>query len=182
MMNKIKGVLYDDGVIVWDIESAKMLYKNGFYGKYLGVRKAKELEMDKPLQLSLIEAVYLFEKNILEVYLGGRKLSYYELRKIASSKILLFEDIYIVYKDLRDRGYVVKSGMKFGATFAVYEHGPGIDHAPFLVHVLSFEDELDPLEIVRAGRLSHSVRKKFVIAVVDPISRKPYYYIFKWFG
>ncbi|RLE74263.1 MAG: tRNA-intron lyase, partial [Thermoprotei archaeon] len=39
----------------------------------------------------------------------------------------------------------------------------------------------DPIEIIRAGRLSHSVRKKFVIATLNPSTQKILYYTFKWF-
>jgi len=85
-----------------------------------------------------------------------------------------------VYKDLRDKGYVVRPGMKFGADFAVYEHGPGIDHAPFLVHVLPMNSRLSALEIVRAGRLATTVRKKFIISTINP-EGKPIYYVFTWF-
>ncbi|HID15853.1 MAG TPA: tRNA-intron lyase, partial [Candidatus Atribacteria bacterium] len=56
-----------------------------------------------------------------------------------------------------------------------------IDHAPFLVEVLPIKSSLDPIEIVTAGRLSHSVRKRFIIATTDPLTRKITYYMFKWF-
>ena len=47
-----------------------------------------------------------------------------------------FDIKYLVFKKLRDVGYVVSPGIKFGCDFAVYEHGPGIDHAPYLVQVV----------------------------------------------
>jgi tRNA-intron endonuclease len=69
--------------------------------------------------------------------------------------------------------------LKFGADFAVYQHGPGIDHSPFLVHVLSSSSKMPPIEMVRAGRLATTVRKKFIIATIT--SKKAYYYAFSWF-
>jgi len=180
---KINAILINDRIIVWDIENAKKLYKNGFYGKYVGIRKARELEIDRPLELSLIEACYLVERGILRVIdVNGNEITFDKLIELANKYYENFNDVYVVYKDLKKRGYIVKSGLKFGTVFAVYEHGPGIDHAPFLVHILPFKERLDPLEIIRAGRLSHSVRKKFVIATIEPGSRKIRYFIFKWFG
>lgn len=177
------GTLTGDRVIVWDVEEAKRIYRLGFYGKYVGVRKARGLELDRPLELSLVEACYLLERGVLRVVdREGRELSLSDLVELGRRVYSNFDDVYEVYKDLRGRGYVVKSGLKFGSTFAVYEHGPGIDHAPFLVHILPYEERLDPLEIIRAGRLSHSVRKKFVIAAVEPGSRRIRYFMFKWFG
>ena len=176
-------MLVDNRVIVWDVEWANKLYRTGFYGKYVGVRKVKDFEVKRPLELSLLEACYLLEKGIIKVVDGmGRELSLEELMNIGRKTYDNFDDAYLVYKDLKKHGYVIKSGLKFGSTFAVYEHGPGIDHAPFLVHILPYKERLDPLEIIRAGRLSHSVRKKFVIATVEPRSKKVKYFMFKWFG
>jgi len=92
-----------------------------------------------------------------------------------------FESHYIVYKDLRDKGYVVTPGIKFGSDFAVYERGPGIDHAPFIISVKSQMDSMGPFEIVRAGRLATTVRKQFIIS--HPKNKKGDidYLIFSWF-
>jgi tRNA-intron endonuclease len=84
-----------------------------------------------------------------------------------------------VYSQLRKRGYIVRPGLKFGTDFAVYEQGPGLDHAPFLVHVIPQKDGVVPLDIVRAGRLATSVRKKFIIATVKE-NGKIAYYSFVW--
>jgi len=178
----IKGDLVNNRVLIWDLSSAKTLYKMGFFGKYVGVRKARELETDRPLEVSLVEACYLVEQGILKVEADGKVLSLEELLKISRGAYENFDEVYRVYKDLKSRGYVVKSGIRFGTTFAVYEHGPGIDHAPFLVHVLPFSEKLDPLEIIRAGRLSHSVKKRFVLATVDREKGEVHYFVFKWFG
>jgi tRNA-intron endonuclease len=88
--------------------------------------------------------------------------------------------LYTVYKNLRDSGLIVRPGMKFGADFAIYRYGPGIDHAPFIVTVAKRGVKIDPIEIVRAGRLSHSVRKTFILALEESPGRI-YYLMFKWF-
>lgn len=179
---KLEGYLVGNKVIILDKSKGIELYKEGFYGKFTGLRKVKDFNVKDFLELSLIEALYLLDKGKLKVkYLDGRDVSRGELLAKAKSSYSSFDEIYRVYEDLRDRGYVVKSGMKFGATFAVYERGPGLDHAPFLVHVTPYEEKVDPLDIVRAGRLSHSVRKKFVLATVNPEGRVEYY-VFSWFG
>ena len=180
-MERFTGELIGDKVIVFDKNKANKLYKLGFFGKFVGYRKVKNLEVRDYLELSLLEALYLMEEGILIVYCMDRSITKEELLKIARSKYEHFDDVYTVYRDLRKRGYIVKSGLKFGSTFAVYEHGPGIDHAPFLVHVLPYEEAIDPIEIVRAGRLSHSVRKKFILATVNP-NNEIEYYSFSWFG
>lgn len=162
------GVLLGIRVIVFDHEQARQLYASGFYGKPLGIPKPRGEGFDAPLELGLMEAVYLAEQGLLcvEEPRGGRRLGAGELMEYARSVIDRFDLLYRVYRDLRSKGYVVRSGLKYGADFAVYEKGPGLEHAPYLVHVHRGGSSIDPLEVVRAGRLSHSVRKDFILAVV----------------
>ena len=179
----VRGELLGIRVVVFDSREAVKLFREGFYGKPFGIRKPKEPEFDAPLELSLLEALYLVEKGLLEVWVPGRgePLSLDELREKARRAIADLDQQYLVYKELRDGGYVVRSGLKFGSDFAVYEYGPGIDHAPFLVHVMDMHADLDPIEIVRAGRLSHAVRKTFIIAAVDKDRGQARYITFKWY-
>jgi len=72
---------------------------------------------------------------------------------------------YLVYKNFRDKGYIINPGIKFGCDFAVYEKGPGIDHAPFLIQVYSRSDPITSTAIVLAGRLATTVRKQFILAI-----------------
>ncbi len=175
------GVLLGIRVVIFNVDEARSLFKNGFYGKPFGIKKPRDAEFDAPLELSLLEAVYLMENNALSVVgSNGASISLEDLRKIASENIPRFEMLYKVYRDLRSTGLVVRSGLKFGSDFAVYRYGPGIDHAPYLIHVYGENSALDPVEIVRAGRLSHSVRKTFTVAAVGG-NPKPRYIMFKWF-
>ena len=179
-MEKHTGVLIGLRVVIFDLEFSRKLYFNGYYGKPLAVPKPDK-SFNSPLELSLIEAAYLSEKNhIIVLDLDGRELGAEEILSIGSKHIPRINLLYIVYKDLRDKGYVVRSGMKFGADFALYEKGPGIDHAPYLVHVLKIDESIDPLDLVRAGRLSHSVRKKFILAVVNTETNNIHYISFAW--
>ncbi len=180
MAGKVRARLLGARVLVPDVDDAQRLYSEGFYGKPLGEPKPRGL-VDKPLVLDLVEAVYLAEKGVLEVIdEDGRLLSVEELREEARRHIPRFDYLYRVYSELRDAGYVVRSGLKFGADFAVYIHGPGIDHAPFLVSVLDYDETIDPLEIVKAGRLSHSVRKHFIVAAVERNTMRVTYLGFSW--
>ncbi|MEM2743152.1 MAG: tRNA-intron lyase [Candidatus Methanomethylicaceae archaeon] len=177
----IEAYLYGSRVIVWSKEDAKKLYGSGFYGKPVNISKPKDpSEINTYLELSLLEANYLLEKEKIIVKSNDKILTKEELFELSKKSYRLFEELYSVYRDLRERGYVVRPALKFGADFAVYKYGPGIDHAPFIVHVIPNSVEIDPIEIVRAGRLSHTVRKKFVIATLDEIQKKVLYYMFDW--
>jgi tRNA-intron endonuclease len=76
--------------------------------------------------------------------------------------------------------FVVRPGLKFGADFTVYRRGPGLEHSLFVVHVFPLEELRDPVELVKAGRLSHSVRKTFVLASVEA-DGTPTFLMLKWF-
>ncbi|MCS7104447.1 MAG: tRNA-intron lyase [Thermofilaceae archaeon] len=168
-------------ILIFDRAKSRNFYFNeGFYGKFYMVSKPKNLNVERELELSLIEALYLSENGKIEVRdREGNPINTEELRRLGREMYENFDEVYTVYKDLRERGLVVKSGMKFGTTFVVYRLGPGLEHAPFLVHVLPYESKLDPIEIVRAGRLSHSVRKKLILAYVDNNGRVGYLQ-FRW--
>ena len=180
-IDQIEAELFGSRVLVLSKEKGASLYKAGFFGKPVNVHKPKDIsEVNTQLELSLFEAMLLNQRGILKVRKDGRIIQNEELLCLSRKSYHLFDDLYMVYKDLRDKEYIVRPALKFGADFAVYRQGPGIDHAPYIIHVLPNSAEVDPIEIVRAGRLSHTVRKKFVLATIDRLQQRIYYYVFNW--
>jgi len=180
-----KGKLVKDKIIIENVEEAREVYRMGYYGKPLDISKPKSPEdIKSPLILSIIEATYLLKKGLISVYTnvnGAEKnFTYDELYNLGTTLLPRFNILYTVYEDLRDKNYVVRSGIKYGADFAVYNIGPGIEHAPYLVIVLREDDEISPNEILGFGRVSHSTRKELVLAIVNPITKNIRYIIFKW--
>jgi len=170
-------------LVVWDPASGSELYRMGFYGKPLGIAKPKVPEFTVPLILDLMEGVYLAEKGMVTVREGPQKTKV-GLKKLRQRARQLYEEFdakYSVYRDLREGGLVVTPGIKFGCDFAVYKHGPGVEHAPYMVSVKKGKSEMTATEIVKAGRLATTVRKRFIIAVPDLEKEKIRYLIFKWF-
>ncbi|MCD6158063.1 MAG: tRNA-intron lyase [Euryarchaeota archaeon] len=147
---KASGVFIGDRAIA-DSSSEKL--NETFFGKKLfGM-----------LMLSPLETEFLREKG----YLVLKRLKHeedlieklYKYDKSVKAK-------YIVYKDLRSRGHVVKSGFKYGAHFRVYKDNPNEAHSNYLVTVTTPEDKLRPHIVSSMVRLSQSVNKKFLLAVV----------------
>jgi tRNA splicing endonuclease len=66
-----------------------------------------------------------------------------------------------VYNDLAGRGFIIRTGFKYGANFRIYA-GKLEEHADFLVHV--FPEEEQWYKISRAVRVAHAVRKKMIFA------------------
>jgi tRNA-intron endonuclease len=183
MPKKIEVEFIENFLVVWDPTDGSELYKMGFYGKPVGIPKPKIPEFKVPLILDLMEGLYLAEKKIITIYEGEekRKVSLKTLRLRARRLYEEFDEKYTVYRDLRDNGLVVTPGIKFGCDFAVYKHGPGVEHAPYMVSVKSAESEITATDIVKTGRLATTVRKRFIIAVPDLEKGKVRYLIFKWF-
>jgi tRNA-intron endonuclease len=72
-----------------------------------------------------------------------------------------------VFRDLKQRGLLIKTGFKFGAHFRAYTTQPDKTHAEYLIHVVEMGFRSIWAEISRAVRLAHSVNKEFVFARVD---------------
>lgn len=183
MPEKIPVEFIEDFLVVWDPANGSELYRQGYYGKPLGIAKPRVPEFTVPLILDLMEGLYLAEKGTIRVYEGSEKekVSLRKLRQMAKQLYEEFDDKYAIYYDLRDKGLVVTPGIKFGCDFAVYKHGPGVEHAPYMVSVKKAKSAITAMEIVKAGRLATTVRKRFIIAVPDSEKEKVKYLIFKWF-
>jgi len=182
-MAKIKVELIENFLVVWNPTEGSQLYKTEFYGKPLGIPKPKIPEFKVPLLLDLMEGLYLAEKGTITIYKGPekRKVGLKKLKQKARQLYEEFDEKYAVYRDLRDSGLIVTPGIKFGCDFAVYKYGPGVEHAPYMVSVKKTGSDISATEIVKAGRLATTVRKRFIIAMPDLDTEKTQYLIFKWF-
>ncbi|BBD71791.1 tRNA-intron lyase [Sulfodiicoccus acidiphilus] len=172
------GNLLGERVVVFDIDEAKQLYNKGYFGKPLGESKPREIK--SPLELSLIESVYLMKKGELKVVRNRTPLSVEELIDLASTKVSRFNVLNFVYENLRDKGFIVRSGIKFGADYAIYTIGPGVEHAPYLVVALDAASQISVNELMGFGRVSHSVKKRLILALVDEKAKWVRYITFKW--
>jgi len=161
----LKGEIVENRIIVWDIQESRDLFRNGYFGKPIGIPKPNPDEINVPLILDLMEGCYLLEISKIKIYRDKKKVSLDELIKICREEYHNFDKKYLVYKDFREKEYVVNPGIKFGCDFAVYNRGPGIDHAPYLIQVYNKNDSISSTGVVLAGRLASSVKKQFILAI-----------------
>lgn len=177
---QIPATFINSRVIVFNPLYASYLYvKEKFFGAPLGISKPRLEYFSKPSELSLIEAYYLLEKGRISIYDAEdqKDLTMEGFKDKAVELHNKFKEKLKIYKDLRERGYVPRPGLKFGADFVVYKKGPGLEHSPFIVHVMPQNSKITAIDMVRAGRLATSVRKRFVLANPSTVS----YYFFEWF-
>ena len=162
------AILTKEHVIVQEPELVEELTKRGY-----GEKEAKEL------LLSPEETLYLKEKRLKFDITDkqGKEKTKTSLLKYFMKLDKDFNLKYRVYKDLRDRGFCVKTGFKFGSHYRVYSRGdkPGKGHAVWLVHAIPEEYVAEFSVVSRAIRLAQNVRKKMIYAVVDKEGDVTYY-------
>jgi tRNA-intron endonuclease len=176
----LKGEIVENRIIVWNIQESRDLFRNGYFGKPIGIPKPNPDEINVPLILDLMEGCYLLETSKIKIYRDKKKVSLDELVKICREEYHNFDKKYLVYKDFREKEYVVNPGIKFGCDFAVYNRGPGIDHAPYLVQVYNKGDPISSTNVVLAGRLASSVKKQFILAIPSGKSSVDYLALDWW--
>ena len=86
---------------------------------------------------------------------------------------------YSVYRDLRSRGLLVRTGFKFGTDFRVYDRGGTVKsaHSKYLVHVVPEEYTCSFPELARSIRLSKNVNKDMIYGIVDEEGDISYYLV-----
>ena len=170
---KVKATLTRERVLTENTDSAHELYNQSRFGNLLE---------DGKVQLSLLEALYLLEKNKLLIKDYRKKnVSSDDFIKKTKKVEPNFWIRYCVFKDIRDRGYIIKTALKFGADFRVYDRGvkPGEDHARWIIYPVHEGSALTWYDFAAKNRVAHSTKKRLMIGIVDNEGDVTYYEI-KW--
>ena len=151
-----------DGTSVRVGKEGRALYEQNGYGR---------LEHDG-LRLSLQEALYLAppaEDRNQRLYLR------FTLYAVFANQPGFLRS-FLVYRDLRERGYVVQTGPH---DFRVFRRGekPGTGESLYLVRVLSERDPILFGKLIEEVVASKNMRKQYVLAVVDDEEELTYYEI-----
>jgi len=173
-MERIAGTFVGGKVIIKeDLERAQEYLERGF-GELVGVK-------EKWIELAPVEAGYLIERGKLDVYYKGKKLTFEQFATRASKYDKRFWTRYLVYREIRSRGYIVKTALKFGADFRVYPRGkkPGQAHAKWVLFATQESENYKWREFAAMNRVAHSTRKKLLIGIVDDEGDVTYYEV-RW--
>lgn len=169
----VKAILAGEKVITEASDEAREFYNQSRFGI---------LTESGKVELSLLEGLYLMEKGKLDLKSeAGKKLSFEGYLKKARESEPNFWIRYCVFKDIRSRGYIIKTALKFGADFRVYDRGvkPGEDHARWIVYPVHEGDTLTWYEFAAKNRVAHSTKKRLLIGIVDDEGDVTYYEI-RW--
>jgi tRNA-intron endonuclease len=150
-----------DGTAVRLGKDGRILYEQSGYGR---------LE-PHGVKLSPQEALYLLHRQKLEV--DGYSFDTL-FAEFAGQRNFLRS--FLVYRDLRERGYVVQTGPH---DFRVFRRGekPGTGESLYLVRVLSERDPIKFEKLIEEVVASRNMRKQYILAVVDDEEELTYYEI-----
>ncbi len=161
------GDLIDNKVLISNEAEASQTYNKGYHGKPLP---------GGGLELTLVEAILLVESSRLEVLKNGRSIDFGRLMRYACTLENEFEIRYLVYRDLRQRGYVVKPDCH-PWDFHVLPRGgvPNKNPAQYWVCAFSERSEFVADELrERIGAVSR-MKKPLLVGIVDEESDLTYY-------
>ena len=164
---EIQGVLIKNQTIILEPNRQQELEQKG-YG---------EIEKDK-LFLKSFESLYLLYTGVLTIFKGKKSVNFNSFLQICKKQDDTILTKFLVYRDLRTKGYTVKDGFGFGPDFRVYGKGDfGEKGAKFLVFGLN-EGKQEKL-----GKLQKKVEeitkmgKEPIIAVIQRQGEIIYYKI-----
>lgn len=147
---------------------AHALHKKSKFGESLGQK----------ILFSPYEAFYLTEQNKIQIEdFRGNLLSKDDLLKKFTNLSKNFETNYPAFKDLREKSYIVKTALKFGAEFRVYEKNSR--HSKWICVPVRENSFLKWQNFAAKNRVAHSSHKNLLIAIVDDENCVTYYEI-KW--
>lgn len=162
-------VIFENGKGYVDKENSDKISQQGIYGTRL---------QDGRLELIPVEVLHLLErKRIFTKQPNGEII---DAKDIVNQ--LLPDDPnlwvqYLVFRDLRSRGYAVRQGFGGGIGFRVYARGerPGVSAANQLIYVMKEGVPITLTDLDMVTEAASGARKKLVFALVDQNGEVNYY-------
>ncbi|MEM1566016.1 MAG: tRNA-intron lyase [Candidatus Bathyarchaeia archaeon] len=165
-VTKIEGILTEKGVKVKAKGRVEELKAKG-YG----------MDEEDGLLLNFCETLHLVDRGLLEVKNEkNEKISFQELLKFAEKRDESVWAKYMVYRDLRTRGYVVREGFGMNVDFRVYDRGDyGKDTAKYLILTLQEGKPITLEKLIQIVGQCQSLKKELIVAVMSRRGEIVYY-------
>jgi len=131
----------------------------------------------KKLVLKDYEALYLLFTGRLALNDDrGRKVTFNQLAEASQARAGDAWTKFVIYRDLRSRGYIVKDGFGFGTDLRVYERGDFPEKAAkFVVFALDEGTEREVEELSDSVRQIVKMGKEAIVAVIERRGEVIYY-------
>jgi tRNA-intron endonuclease, archaea type len=158
--------LIENKIIVQDSVLKGQLVEKGF-----GESKGRELILD------LHEGLFLVAKKKIKIKAGKKNVLGKTLLELGLTTDKNFYSKSLVYADIRDNGYTIKTGLKFGFDFRIYpkKKKMGQAHSKFGINVLTENKKISMTQISKTTRLAGNIHIEAILAVVDNENSISYY-------
>jgi len=165
----VEGELVSDQVCISKKEMMHELELKGF----------GDVEKEK-LFLNSFESLFLLYSEKLILKKGKKKINFDSMMSFYQKHDDEILTKFLIYRDLRNRGYVVKDGFGFGSDFRVYERGQfGEKGAKFLIFGLNEGQQEKMGALQKKIEQITQMGKEPVIAVIERRGEVIYYKINK---
>lgn len=178
---QVEGIIEKDKGIVTDKEGIEDFYRNSYIGTL-----EQDSEGNERLILEPIEVLLLHERKRILLWEDNDKSKIqYDFEGLLIYFTQFDERLwhkYIIYIDLRKRGYIVRTGYGNGIDFLVYKRGANFenDSAKFLIYPVFEGSPIELRDLDMISRVAMSSRKDLIIATVDRLSKVIYYSVKKF--
>jgi tRNA-intron endonuclease len=127
------------------------------------------------------EVLYLLYTKKLKLTLEGKLASFQNFVNFASNRDKDSWARFLIFRDLRTRGYVVREGFGFPIDFRVYERGDyGVKAAKYVIIGLNEGKTMSMAELKSNIEQVSTMGKEAVVAVVERRGEVIYYKAGKW--
>ncbi|MEM3399407.1 MAG: tRNA-intron lyase [Candidatus Micrarchaeia archaeon] len=163
----VDGVFFPDDLftIIDDEVVGRELYENYWLGQFASYKAEQRGRVAK---LDAYETLFMLRHCNLSLHNSDEEKVIKNATKRRSDFMLMYE----VYEDWRLRGYILKTGFKFGTHFRLYmpgaspvKKGDEWIHSKHVIHIFPRSKKMIISEWARAIRVAHSVKKTFILAI-----------------
>lgn len=178
---QLEGIIEEDKVLISDEKGIEEFYNTSYIGSV-----EKNNDGQEVLIIDAIEVLLLCERKRILIWEDNDKnKSLYDFEGLLTYFTQYDERLwqkYIIYMDLRKRGYIVRTGYGDGIDFRVYKRGADFekDSAKYLIFPVFEGKPIELRDLDKMSRVAMSSRKDLIVATVDRLS-KPIYYSVKKF-
>lgn len=163
-----EAIYQNQKLIIKDKRALEEFYQKSYIGTKL---------ITNQLELDIEEALLLLERDRITISDQNHKTMAVEslLTKYQNSETIWVK--FLVYRDLRQRGYVVRRGFGQDIDFRLFPRGASReeDVAKYFIYIL---DEANPVRLNRLERITQesiTARKQLLLAVLDRLGEPTYY-------
>jgi tRNA-intron endonuclease len=149
---------------------ASEIFENGYFGHWVD-EESLTLEPEETLLLLDRGRIKIFSKSLNQRLLSEDLVNHF------TKKNPNFWSRYLVYKDLRNRGYVVSIGTRITAPFRIYSRGgkPGESVSKTVIYPIPEGEDIDLDLLDQIVKQAKIDRKKLLLSVIDRLGDVTYY-------